>query len=72
MASKEIKTGTQVVSEFLESLQGHETIDADTLGALHHLFKTGKLNKTQLLNALEPLRAKTVAQAASVDASNHD
>ena len=75
MASEEIKSGTQVVSEFLASLQGDATIDTGTLGAVHDLFETGKLNRTQLLNALEALRAKAVAQDAGgpgADASGHD
>jgi hypothetical protein len=72
MASEEIKTGTQVVSKFLESLQGDETIDADTLGVVHQLFKTGNLKKTQLLNALEAVRAKAIAPSAGADAADHD
>ena len=75
MASEEIKTGTQVVSEFLESLQGDESIDADTLGAVCDLFKTGKLSKMQLLKSLEVLRVKAVVPDTGTigdDASAHD
>lgn len=62
MASEEIKTGSQVVSEFLESLQGDESVDAATLGAIRELFKAGKLSKTQVLKSLETLRTKAIAQ----------
>lgn len=62
MPSEEIKTGSQVVSEFLESLQGEQNIDGDTLDALRSLFKTQKLTKTRLLKSLEEQRGKAVAR----------
>ena len=57
MPAEKIKSGSQVVSEFVKSLQGDETIDKDTLGALRDLFQTGKLSKIRLLDSLEALRA---------------
>lgn len=62
MSSEDIKSGSEVVSEFLDSLHGDEAIDADTLTAVHELFKTGKLSRTRLLRALEKLRASDIAQ----------
>lgn len=62
MGSEDIRSGSEVVSEFLDSLQGEEAIDADTLAAVHNLFKTGKLSRIQLLRALEALRASPIAQ----------
>lgn len=62
MGSENIKLGSDVVSEFLDSLQGDEAIDADTLAAVHNLFKTGKLSRIRLLHALEALRASPIAQ----------
>jgi hypothetical protein len=62
MASEVIKSGPQVVSEFLDSLQGDESIDKDTLSAVHELFEAGKLTKTRLLNSLEALRAGMAAK----------
>lgn len=75
MASEDIKTGSEVVSEFLESLQGDESIDADTLDALRDLFKLGKLSKTQLLKSLELLRNKVAVPDAELpggDTPGHD
>lgn len=63
MSSEEIRSGTQVVTDFIESLQGDETIDAATLNATRDLFELGKLNKTQLLKALDALRTKAVQDA---------
>lgn len=63
MSSEEIKSGTQVVTDFIESLQGDETIDAATLNATRDLFKQGKLSKTQLLKVLDVLRTKAVQDA---------
>ena len=62
MSAEEIKSGPQVVSEFVKSLQGDETIDTDTLSALHDLFQSGMLSKIRLLDALEALRTKPIAQ----------
>jgi hypothetical protein len=56
MPSEEIKSGSQVVSEFLELLQGDQNIDGDTLDALRNLFKTQKLTKTRLLKKAQPHR----------------
>ncbi len=76
MGSEDIKSGSEVVSEFLDSLQGDQAIDADTVAAVHDLFKTGKLSRFRLSSALERLRASAIAQgnnAASVgDAPGDD
>lgn len=76
MPAEEIKSGSQVVSEFVKSLQGDETIDVDTLGALRDLFQSGILSKIRLLDALEALRAKPIAQdtgpMSGKDASGDD
>jgi hypothetical protein len=65
MDSKIIKSGFEVVREFLDSLRGDKTIDADTLAAVHDLFETGKLSRTRLLVALEALRVSAIAQRNS-------
>lgn len=67
MAPEDIKYGPQVVSEFLDSLQGDESIDKDTLSAVYELFEAGKLTRTRLLNSLEALRAGRAAK--DVDAA---
>ncbi len=61
MASDQIKSGVEVVTDFLESLQGDKDIDADTLGAVRELFDAGKLTKTRLQNSLDELRATAIA-----------
>jgi hypothetical protein len=68
MSSEDIRTGSQVVTDFLESLQGKDDIDAATLNAASDLFKLGKLNKIQLLKSLDALRA----QAVQDDSGAHD
>jgi hypothetical protein len=65
MASEEIKTGPQVVTEFLESLQGDPAIDGETLVALGELSKAQKLTKTRLLRILEEQRAKAIARESA-------
>ena len=65
MASEEIKTGSQVVTEFLESLQEDPDIDGETLVALGELFKAQKLTKTRLLRILEEQRAKAIARESA-------
>jgi hypothetical protein len=65
MASEEIKTGSQVVTEFLESLQEDLNVDGATLAALRELFKTQKLTKTRLLRVLEEQRAKAVVMESA-------
>ena len=61
MASDQIKSGVEVVTDFLESLQGDKDIDSDTLGAVRELFDAGKLTRTRLQNSLDALRAAAIA-----------
>jgi hypothetical protein len=63
MSSEDIKSGSQVIREFLVSLQRGENIDAGILTAVRELFAVGKLSKTHLLNALATLRTDAVARA---------
>lgn len=76
MGSGDIKSGSAIVSEFLDSLQGDEAIDADTLTAVRDLFKTDKLSRIRLLGALEAKRANAIAQrnptVSQADAPGND
>ena len=63
MTSEDIKSGAQVISEFLVSLQGGENIDAGTLTVVRELFEAGKLSKSRLLSSLATLRTGAVAPA---------
>lgn len=76
MASEQFKSGSQIVSEFLDSLQGNNAVDARTLAAIRDLFEAGRLTKTRLLNALEALRVDAIAEgnlvAPDEDTSSDD
>lgn len=67
MAADSIKKGSEVVSEFLASLEGNNAIDPDTLNTIRDLFHSGKLSKTQLLRALERRRENAVAQGSGTE-----
>jgi hypothetical protein len=56
MTSENIRSGSQVIIEFLVSLQGDENVDVGTLTEVRELFEAGKLSKTRLLNSLATLR----------------
>ncbi|MEJ2378389.1 MAG: hypothetical protein P8Y71_24395 [Pseudolabrys sp.] len=70
MASDQIKSGVEVVTDFLESLQGDKDIDADTLHAVRELFDAGKLTKTRLQNSLDELRATAIARGGDPGAKD--
>jgi hypothetical protein len=63
MASDDIKLGSQVVVEFLDSLASNNAIDSGALATIRGLFESGKLSKAQLLRSLENLRGEAVAQS---------
>jgi len=53
-----IKSGLQIVDEFLDSLNEQDSIDASTLAAVRELYKSGKLTRTRLLQVLEQARSR--------------
>lgn len=63
MTSEDIKSGSQVIRELLDSLQGDRGIDAGTLSVVRELFEASTLTKTRLLNSLAVLRTDAVALA---------
>jgi hypothetical protein len=65
MTSEDIKSGSQVISELLDSLQGDQDIDAGTLIAVRELFEAGTLSRTRLLSSLAPLRTDAVPLATN-------
>lgn len=65
MASMPIKSGTDIVNEFLKSLEGDSDIDADTLDAVRHLVSSESLTFTRLLQRLEELRMDNLKPAES-------
>jgi hypothetical protein len=66
MASDDIKLGSQVIVEFLDSLADNNAIDSVTVMTIRDLFQSGKLSKTQLLRSLEKLRNDAIAQNSEV------
>lgn len=73
MTSEDIKSSLQVISEFLDSLQGDPDIDAGTLAAARELFKAATLSRTRLLSSLAALRTDAVAlpSVATPDVDEH-
>jgi hypothetical protein len=65
MTSEDIKSGSQVISELLDSLRGDQDIDAGTLTAVRELFEAGTLSRTRLLSSLAALRTDAVALATN-------
>lgn len=53
MTDSEIRSGSKVIADFLDSKKDDKAIDADTLSSVRRLFDSKKLTKTQLLRALQ-------------------
>ena len=51
-----IKSGLEIVSEFVDSLSDGDSIDSQTLASIRELHKSGKLTRTRLLQSLRDLR----------------
>ena len=57
MPSANIKSGDQVIADFLQAAEHDASLHQDVVAAIRKLVTQGKLNKTQLLRSLESLRA---------------
>jgi hypothetical protein len=55
-----IKSGAEIVADFVERLQADDRINLLTLNTIKELYKTGKFTKTRLLQALELARSTKV------------
>lgn len=55
-SGEKIKSGPEVVSDFLDALKTNKEIDGKVVEALTTLASDGKLSKTRLLNSLQILR----------------
>jgi hypothetical protein len=53
-----IKSGPEIVSEFLDSLGDGDSIDPQTLASIRELHKSGKLTRTRLPQSLEEARSR--------------
>lgn len=68
MATENIKTATEVISEFLDTQAKDESLGADTVAAVCTLWKDDDLSKVKLLRKLEEARkAALKADAASAE-----
>jgi hypothetical protein len=54
-----IRSGPEIVAEFVAQLRNDTTLDPATVEATERLFRQKKLNFTNLLKALEEARGKT-------------
>jgi hypothetical protein len=52
-----IKSGPEIVSEFLDSLGEGDSIDPQTVASIRELHKSGNLTRTRLLQSLEQARS---------------
>ena len=59
MADSAIKSGLEIVNEFLETLERNESLDAQTVASIKQLQQTGNLTKVRLLQVLEQMRSGT-------------
>lgn len=53
-----IKSGKEVLEEFIVNIKENEGLDAGIVGLVSDLHDQGKLTKTNLLNGLSSIREK--------------
>lgn len=58
--SKEIKSGKEILDEFIEDIEGNDDLDKATVGKIIELYEEGKLTERSLTNALSELRETKV------------
>lgn len=56
MAAGKIRSGAEIVKDFVEGLKTDSSLDAGVVGGLSQLLKEGKLTQPRLLQALEAKR----------------
>ncbi len=59
MANTEIKSGPEIVKEFVESLEKDKSLDKDTIEVIKLLHIGNKLTQTRLLQGLEEKRKES-------------
>lgn len=59
MAHKEIKSGAEIVKDFIDSLEKDESLDKDTVQAIKATHVTKKPTLTRLLQGLQEKRKET-------------
>jgi hypothetical protein len=58
IVQKHIRSGEEVVKDFIASLDKNTVIDKQTLIAIRDLHAAGKLTRTRLLGLLEKIRTR--------------
>lgn len=56
MPDTDIKSGEEVVTDFLAAMENNPNVDPDTLGCILRLRANGKVTKTSLLKELQNIR----------------
>ena len=73
MTTKNIKTASEVITEFLDTQAKGKSLDADTVAAVSTLRKDDDLSKVKLLRKLEEARkAALKADVVSADEASDD
>ena len=58
IVQKHIRSGEELVKDFIASLDKKATVDKQTLAAIRELHTAGKFTRTRLLGLLEKKRAR--------------
>jgi hypothetical protein len=58
-ASSHVRSGPEIVVDFVSSLRGDPTLDAATVAAIESLLTKKKLTFTNLLKSLEEARGRS-------------
>jgi hypothetical protein len=73
LTTKNIKTASEVITEFLDTQAKGKSLDADTVAAVSTLRKDDDLSKVKLLRKLEEARkAALKADVVSADEASDD
>lgn len=73
MTTENIKTATEVITEFLDTQAKDESLDADTVAAVRNLRKDDDLSKVKLLRKLEEVRKAAIkADVAGAEEAGDD
>jgi hypothetical protein len=56
--SQDIRSGPEIVGDFLCKLRTDQTLDKNTVDAIEGLYSVGKLTAINLLKSLENVRSK--------------
>lgn len=59
MAEKNIRSGAEIVKEFIENLEKDESLDKGTIETIKTLHRENKLTQTRLQQALEVKRKES-------------